>query len=518
MKRKIPHPDIQPLLQYFQPGKKMLALEITGSQLIGAVAEAKGKKLSISNFVAIDRVNAGDDLPDPVNIQEIMDRLDYEGGAVVLVTSLARSVQITMNRAKVDKLRHHQLCDALRWEVEPYTGISGTQAMIGAEKGSPVEQENLMLLAEDEMDVDVNVSVIEQNVYRAMKQIFKRIRLKLIRLYPPEVCFFMPLFLEPPEGAQAVFDIGADYANFTIIKGRQPKQINTYPLGKDVLMELIDSRGQAGETEQSLAFLLHQVPGPLPLILTGVGATVPKIVDYLDELCEYGALPVELTRSDKLGKAAHEGMNAIYSIAAGAAVRELSGSVWRIIGITDAIPPALRIRQSVYLMPLGVAAFLAVALVGHYAYMKTSKERYKAQTIKLDAQIKEKKKKFEAYDKLNNDLGELKKKTGLTKKQITFLHGGSDDNLIHINRVLQSFLGLPMAMQLVSIQQEKEKYILKGIAEDFAVVGTFAVTLQQYPWCRVVDIKVLEKSNEGTLSFQIEMDTEPNISSTVVRQ
>jgi len=369
------------------------------------------------------------------------------------------------------------------------------------------------------MEVDVSVSVIEQNVYRAMKQIFKRSGLKLTRLYPPEVCFFMPLFLESPEGAQAVFDIGADYANFTILKGRRPKQINTYPLGKDVLLELIDSREQGGESEQSLIFLLRQVPGPLPLILTGAGAADQRIVKYVDGLCEYGARPVELTRSDKLGKAAHEGMNAIYSIAAGAALRELSGSAWRIIGITDAIPTALRIRQSAYLMPLAVAALLAMALVGHYSHMKNSKERYKAQTIKLDSQIKEKKKQFETHNKLKTEFDELEKKTGLIKKQIDFLRGGSDDNLIHITRVLRSFLDMPLEMQLESIQQEQDKFILKGTADDFAAVGAYAVTLQENPWCRVVDIKGLDQGSNDTLRFTIEMNTDQNISKeTVVRQ
>jgi len=509
---------LQQVAHRLQPGKKVLALDLSGSQLIGAVVEGKGKKLTIANFVAIDRTNPGDDLPDPVNIQEVIDRLDYDGGGVVLITPMARSVQITMNRAKVDKLRQHQLCDALRWEVEPYTGVSGAQAIIGAEKGGPVEQENLLLLAEDGMETDVNVSVIEQNVFRAMKQIMKRSKLKLLRIYPPEVCFFMPLFLEPVEGAQAVFDIGADYANFTVVKGRQPKQINTFPLGRDVLLEMIDNQGQGTEAEQSLAFLLGQVPAPMPLILTGIGATVDKIVGYLDQACEYGARRIELTRSSQLGKSGHEGMNAMYSIAVGAALRELSGRAWRDIGITDAIPLGLRVRQSAYLAPLGVAALLAVALVGHFAYMKNCKVRYVKETVRLESQIKEKKQKHDAYDKLKKELGELEQKTGQIRKRITFLQSGSDDNLIHINRVFDSFLRLPDPMWLESIQQDKEKYTIKGQAVDFSVVGSAAEILQGYPWCKFVNIKALEPGNDGELRFTIEMETDPAIAKEVAKE
>jgi len=506
------------LLRQVQPVRKVLALDLSGGQLIGAVVEIKGRESKIDNFVAIDRANPGDDLPDPVNVQEIVDRLDYDGGGVVLVTPMARSVQITMNRAKVEKLRQHQLCDALRWEVEPYTGVSGTQAMIGAEKGGLVERDNILLLAEDDMETDVNVSVIEQNVFRAMKQILKRCKLKLLRIYPPEACFFMPLFLEPVEGAQAVFDIGVDYANFTVVKGRQPKQINTYPLGRDVLLEMIDSGEQGTEAEKSLAFLLRQAPGPLPLILSGIGATVDKIVAHLDQACEYGARRIELARAGHLGKSGHEGMNAMYSIAVGAAMRELSGWAWRDIGITDAVPLGLRVRRSAYLVPLGVAALLAVALVGHYAYMKNRKVRYAKETARLEVQIKEKKQKYDAYEKLKNELGELEQKSGQIRKRITFLQSGSDDNLIHVNRVFGSFLRLPDALWLESIEQDKERYTLKGQAVDFSVVGSAAEFLQEYPWCRFANIKALEPGKGGDLRFTIEMVTDPAIEKEVARQ
>ena len=494
-------------LDLLMPTRRILAVEIAGHQIIGAVAEAKGRRLALHNFVAIERSNPTDDLPDPTNLRELMDRLQYTGGPMVLVTPLARSVQITMNRTKVKRLRHYQLCDALRWEVEPYTGISGTQALIGAERVSPAEQEELVLLAEDELEADVGVSVIEQNVYRAMRQVCRRAGLRLIRLYPPEVCFFMPLFLDQPESAQAVFDIGQDYANFTVVKGRQPKQINTYPLGREVLMDLIEG-GEPGEAGQSLDFLIKQVPGPLPLLLTGIGATVPAIVDYLAGRCDHGAVALELHRDDKLGRGAHDAHNAMYSVAAGAALRELSGPAWRLIGITDSVPLPVRIRQSGHLFPIGVAALMAGILLAHYGYMKNSRERYKAQTAELESQIKERKQRFEAHDKMEAEIKELERKIAQYRKQIAFLEQGADDNLIHLERVLLAFFTLPAPMQLESLAHQKDgKFLLQGTAEDFALVGRFAVHLQQHPWCRAVNIKVLEqKGNEG-LHFQMQLDT-----------
>ncbi len=511
--KKLPLLGIQNLLQQLRPGNKVLAIEISGDKMIGAVAEKKGKRAEVLNFVMIDRTNPKDDLPEPANIQEILDRLDYHIGSAILVSPMARSVQISMNRAKLDKLRHYQLCDALRWEVEPYTGISGVQALIGAEKGSTSEREELMILTEDDEEIDVNVTAIESNVFRAMKQIFKRCGLKLVRIYPPEVCFFMHLLQGGGEEAQAVLDIGADYGNFTVVRGNQPTQINTYPLGKDVLLDLIDG-GDTGEAEQALAFLLKQAPEPLPLILTGIGATVLKIVEYLNGRSPVGARSLDLSRSDKLGRSEHEGVNALYAVAAGAALRELSGRRFRSIGITDAIPPIVRLKRSVYMMPLGVTVLLATGLFLHYGYMKNRKGHYIKQTTELTTQIKEKKQKFDAHKKLESDLKEMKDKIQLTQRQIAFLKGGSDNNLAHIGKVLQAFLTLPGELQLEGITQKGFDYSVKGNADQYQKVGQYAVTLQKEPWCRSVKIEQLEQKNDGKeggghLHFLMQMDTMP---------
>ena len=507
MKRKISISKFTNILGQILPDRKILAVEIVGANLIGAVAVAKGKKISILNFVSIERTSATDDLPDPVNISEIMERLDYQSGHVVLVTPLARSVQITMNKAKVDKLRHYQLRDALRWEVEPYTGITGSVALVGAEKVSPAEKEDLILLTEEEEELDVNVSVTEKNVYRAMKQIFKRSGLKLIRIYPPETCFFMPLFLETVDAARAVFDIGADYANFAIVMGMQPKQINTYSLGKDVLTEIIDS-GSSGEAGQSLEFLLSQVPAPFPLIVTGIGATSSKIIDFLSARCEFGVEALGISRADKLGKSAHESMNAVYAVAVGAAMREVSGQRWRMIGISDSVPAIVRMKESAYLVPLGATVIFAIALFGHYQIMKNSKEENKARSAKMAIEVKGKKQKQDTYEKLLTKSQDLEKKTGQVHEQIAFIKGGSDDNLIHLGHVLGAFFVLPTEMMLQSLSQKEDHFIVAGKSFDPDAVGKFAVSLQRYPWCKSAEIKVMERDGDGRIDYQIEMNTQ----------
>ena len=487
----------------------MLAIEVNGAYILGAVVVKRGNRVRVSNFVSLDRANPTDDIPDPANIQEIVQRLGYSDRAVVFITPLARSVQISMNRPKVEKLRQYQLEDALRWEVEPYTGIAGSQAIVGAERGSPVENEELMILTEDEEELDVNVSVIEQNVYRAMKQIFKRTGLRLVRIYPPEACFYMPLFMEKVEGAQAVFDVGADYASFTIVKGNSPKQINTVPLGKEVLHELVES-GEANDARQSLEFLLKQVPGPLPMIVTGLGATDPAIVAFLDKLCEPGARPLMLSRESRIAGAEHDTMNAMFGVVAGAAIRELQGRKFQLIGITDVIPLPVKIRQSGHVLPLVATVALALGLFGHYEYMKISREKYSDRTAELSKELQKRQQTQAVYDGLQTELTDLKKDISNRRKQIDFLQRGSDSGLDHIVQVLRSFYLLPQSILLDSvIQDDNNRYTLVGRAVDMQDVGKFAVRLQGFAWCRAVHIKEMAFDNQKQFNFSLEMETTP---------
>ena len=498
-------PDFTALAGRLSPARKMLALEVAGEQILGAVVSLKGGRFTVHDFVAMERSNPGDDLPDPANIREIMERLDYQSGPAVLATPLARAVQISMNRAKIKKLKNYQLVEALRWEVEPYTGISGTQALVGVEKSSGPEKEDLLLAVEEE-EIDVKVSAIEKNVYRALKQLVKKAGLRLARIYPPDICFFMALFAGGGgDSSQAVLDIGPDYASFAIVKSRQPDQINTYPIGREVIRDLVAGEDLPDALE-NLRFLLRQAPGPLPLILTGSGAIDPEVTAYVDSLSEYGAKPLTIRREAKLTEAGHEGLNAMYGLAVGAAVRELMKRDTRLIGISDKMPLVPRLKKSAYLMPLAAAVLLALSLFGHYSLMKMQKKNYKTQTKELSASLKTRQDKQNSYDRAKKEMERLRAEISLTRKKITFVRGGSDENLFHLERVLASLAELPDVMTLESVRQEGDKFIIAGSSGTVEAVGNFSVRLQKNDWCEAAAIKIIEH-NGGMLHFQIEMDT-----------
>lgn len=487
------------------PNRKMLALEMAGEQLLGAVVSGRGGRFTVNDFVALERNNPGDDLPDPANVREIMERLDYQTGPVVLVTPLARTVQISINRAKVEKLKNYQLIESVRWEVEPYTGISGAQAMVGVEKSAVADQDMLLAMEEDD-EVEVNVSAIEQNVFRALKQLLKKAGLKLIRIYPPDVCFYMTLFISGRvESEQAVLDIGSDYSSYAIVKGRRPQQINTYPLGRETIRDLIKGEDQP-DILDSLRFILRQSPGPLPLVLTGSGAIDPEVIRYIDEMSEYGAAPLVIERASTLTEPAHQGLNAVYATVTGAAARELLGGDSRLIGVTDAVALVPRLKKSAYILPLAVTVLLALSLFAHYGFMKIQKKRHKIQTKELAAKLKVKQARHNAFDQAEKNLISLQQEISLTKRKIAFVQGGADDNLSRLDQVLASLAELPDEMTLESIKQEGKNYLLTGSTGTVEVVGDYSVRLQDHNWCRAVALKSIESSGDGLLHFKIEIN------------
>lgn len=493
------------------PAKKILAIEVSDKQLLGAVVTCKGKSFAVQDFFSVNRSNSGDDLPDPENIKEIMERLKYPAGPVVLSSPLARAVHISVNRTRVKKLNDYQLAESLRWEIEPFTGISGANALVGVEKSVAGSDEITIVVEDEDEEIDVNVSAIEENVYRALKQIFKRAGLKLIRLYPPDVCFYMAGLCDKGtterEAQQAVLDIGHDYANFTILKGVVPKQLNTFPMGTEVFKDLLAGE-EMEDIQENLDFLLSQVPAPLPMILTGSGAVDPEISAYLDKKAEFGAVPILIKRQAKITDTGHDRMNAIYATVVGAAIRELMGKKQHSIGISDLIPLVPRLKQNSFVAPLAITVVLLLFLLGHYAVMRVQGDAHRAQIEELSAELKAKQSKRDNFDRAKKEFADLRSQISLIERKIKFVEGGSDENLIHLNRVLASFTRLPERITLQSIEQNGEKYTLIGTANTSEDIGYFAVELQKYKWCRAAVIQILEGREGDQTHFRIEVDTD----------
>ena len=488
--------------------RKLLAVEVVGKHIRAALITKKGRIFEILDFSQVDRPDPEDDLPAIEAIKTLATRMDYTSGPAVYVTSLARAVEISMNRKKISKMKHYQLMEAVKWEVEPYTGVTGMQALIGVKKKEKTAPEPGMILEQDEEDIAVNVSVLERNIYRAIKERFKVAGFKLVRIYPPEVCFYMPVFIEEFDVPRAILDIGQDYSNFAILKGESPTLINTLPVSMEAIIDHLTGN-PSGELESTLKFTARQTPEPMPLIISGPGAGDRRIVDYISSICANGAETIALKKAAGLTGGGDDSLNAVYATVAGAGIRDLKSKKERLAGVNDAEPLVPRLKKSAYLMPLIATVLLIAFLFGHFQYMRWQESSFKSRIAKLSAELKEKKVRHSKYDKALKESEALKKKIELAKNRIAFATNKADEDIAHVINFFSDLAGLIPENVILEklIQENRLEYRVAGKSLDLSSVGGFATKMQEKRWCESVVIKSIEKTEADRLSFEFSIKT-----------
>ncbi len=478
--------------------RKLLAVEVAGEDIRAAVVAKKGKSFEILDFAMSERPDPDDDLPAVEAVKALATRMNYTAGEAVYVTPLARAFEISMNRKKISKMKHYQLIESVKWEVEPYTGVTGMQALIGVVKEDRAVEPGMMP-EPDEEDITVNVSVLEKNIYRAIKERFKAAGFRLVRIYPPDVCFYMPVFMEAFEAPRGILDIGKDYSNFAILKGEKPSLINTLPISMEAIVGHLTGENPSEELENNIKYTARQTPEPLPLIISGAGAGDRGIVDYISSLCANGAEPLAINKTAGLKGSIDDRLNAVYGTVVGAGIRELKSKKERRIGISDAEPLVPRLKKSAYLMPLVATVLLFVLLFGHFQYMKLKEKSFKLKITKLSADLKKKKERRSTYDLAVKEAEDLKKEIDFTNKKIAFATGKADEGIAHVINLYMGLAGLISENIVLEniIQENILEYKLSGKSFDLSSVGGFATGIQKKKWCESVVIKTLEKAKDS---------------------
>nr|NJM04259.1 hypothetical protein [Desulfobacula sp.] len=417
-----------------------------------------------------------------------------------------------MNKKKVAGMGLYKLSEAAKWEIEPYTGITGSNALVGVEKETPQKAKPGEIVYEDESDdILVNISAIERNVYVAVKERFKAAGLKLKRIYPPEVSFYMPLFLENLDTPRAILEIGQDYSNFAIFKGKHPDQINTLNFSCDSIRAFLENQDPSTDLVDSLKFTFSQVPPHEPVMLTGPGASIPEIADYLSRMAPSGAAPLLIAKAAGVTAREEDPADAVFGTAAGAGIRELSGKRFRSIGINDSAPLSVRIKKNAYIMPLIATGVISLGLLGHNQYMKYQDRKYKADIQTYTAELEKKKESLKKYETLQKASEEIKKDIQNTRNKIDYIRTEADKKLVHLIGCFDAVaLEIPDGLVLDSILQKKEKeehFQIRGHSFDLDSIGAFAVALQEYQWGVSAIIKGLKSGDTGRLEFELTLET-----------
>ncbi len=488
--------------------KQLLAIEVSGNDIRAAIVQQKGTAVEIIDFTSMKRSDPEDDLPSVEAIRALAQRLQHTAGPAVFITPLARAFELFMDRKKVAGLKHYQLMEAVKWEVEPYTGINGANALIGVEPEQKPERLPGEVVAEEEQEqVVVNVSAIERNVYRAIKERFRAAGFLLKRIYPPDVCFYMPLLMDGVDSPRAILEVGQDYSNFAIVRGGIAKQINTLSLSLESIQAHLSGEMISRDLVESLRFTVRQTPEPEPLILSGPGAARADVVSYIADYCPNGARALILSRVAGIMDAREDPVHAPFGTVVGAAVREFRGRRDRRIGIDDRAPIVPKLKKSAYMAPLATTVVVLILLFGHYRYMKHKDTVYKKQIVQLTSDLKARKADVAEYEKLIQESDRIEEEIAFAKRKIAYIEGRADEDLGHIVACLEGIArGVPDSIVLSSIvQKDLYDYTVTGSASDLPAVGEMATRLQTENWCKSAALKKLERNGAQPFGIDFEL-------------
>ena len=161
-----------------------------------------------------------------------------------------------------------------------------------------------------------------------------------------------------------------------------------------------------------------------------------------------------------------------YMSAVGAALQELKITGQGLLGINNRVPLAKKFKTRVYILPLLVTGLIALSLVGHYFYMKSSLWRYSSGIKRLKAEKS-------GFEKAISEWTELKsqiRNTGEEKRYFKEILPGRHTALINFLEGITD--GIPDDLILDRILQEGvNTFIVEGSGLSAASITSFVTRL-----------------------------------------
>lgn len=492
---KLPRPKLAvPAL----PSRPCLGIEMAGDELRAALVRKGARRSEVADYLVMPGIESGNELPPIPQLKEAVQRLNVRGRIPAVFTSAqVRATTLPMSRTRVQRMRRQLLVDAVKWEAEAYTGIAGYQALIGLEVEQPRVEPGQVIEENDE--IQVHVAAIEANVYRALRERFRLAGLTLMRAYPPDYCFQVPLLELHPHADRGVLEIGATASRFALLKGGDTLAINTMNITLEMVRQEIEGRS-IPDLETTLRYNLDQSPEPYPVVVTGVGALDDQVLAYLQRLTPQGVEPLVLARASALTAAGQEEGPAMATVV-GAALRELGGRDLRQIGVTDAVPFATQVRRSAYVMPLATASLLFVLLLVHYGLMVRQERRFNDQRADLDQQLSERRTELNEAQRLQKEIRDLDERIRLLSRQLAYVRGDWDQPLrskILVYEGLRRQLSPSIALARVQQDPNQEHhFIITGMGPSAAEIMAFALRLQESGVAAAVDVPQLVRTDKA---------------------
>ncbi|MGO0122390.1 hypothetical protein [Desulfothermobacter acidiphilus] len=403
----------------------VLALEVTERLMRAALLRRRFKGIELELCAAGEREEGSGPLPTPEELVSLLKRLPVRPRRATLATPLATVMEVTLEKARLRRLRGGKLKEALRWEVEPFLPAPPTDYYLGFQRGPEVEPGR----------VSFWVTALPREDYHAAKRLCADRGLLLTRVYPPEFCSPVGAVMGLKDRPLLVLEAGEDSFRCALVdrKGVRDLYIPPPELSGALAPGLRRLLPEAPPPE--LISSLHESLGVremlgLPVVLVGTGFNLELASSLLQRLL--GAEEVLVPAWVR------EGCGPEFATVVGAGCRELCfQSRWKSIGVDDLEERLARLRERVHLYPL--VAVLAVGLIfgGHYLILKQQSKRCQREITALEQQKKEIEAAQTRYNQLKKEEEELGKKVQATTAQTQFLREGYKTEEIRVSRLLE---------------------------------------------------------------------------------
>jgi hypothetical protein len=334
----------------------------------------------------------------------------------------------------------------------------------------------------------------------------------LVRIYPPDVSFFMPLHLEAGDAPRAILEVGEDYSNFAVLQGSVPEQINTLSISLETISSHLRGESLVEGLEETLKFTVRQAPPQEALVVSGSGACNEEVLRYISGFCPKGARPLRLSRSAALTDSGGDSAGAVFGTVVGAGLREVRGGRERLIGISDREALVPRLKKSAYIMPLVATGVFAILLGGHYLFMKHQDSVYRMRIEELNKEMQSRKSQISKYDSLLAELKKLEAEIAFTEKKIVFFNKEADKEIMHVIACLRGIgAAVPENVVLLTVAHDGAgwEFVISGQCFDQKEIGLFASALQKNSWCESAVIRKIEADGQsGALKFELAVKTQ----------
>jgi Tfp pilus assembly protein PilN len=358
------------LTSYFKKNE-ILAIELGDDALRAVVVKKEdGKVLVLS---AAEVANEPQSTLDNLVTEQALDSPQIDGLLGKLATYPRRTVLVTPEvkflTAELPippgaKLSSNKLQEAVRWEAQPYLDFSPSEGLFGYRllKGKKGATNTTPVL----------ISAISREDYRRLEEICHRCGLALQAVYAKDSAFAYSVdrFLkEKTKGI--ILNLEQDSIAGAFIDSGNPLTFQTAPL--DAVEKLIsDLAPGIGEIDEVVI----------------AGSQKEHIKDIIDKLRRNFKFPVGLWKlPDDTYYSQAENLPEIgpqFATCIGAAWQELEITSKGELGIDDRVPLVTHLKTRIHTLPLVIVGLVALSLLAHYTFMKTSSWRYSSRIEELE--------------------------------------------------------------------------------------------------------------------------------------